>query len=289
MRQVVVDQLTQASIYALVGVGFVVVFRATRLVNFAQGSIVLVGGLLGVDVGQRLGGNVVESLLVLLIVAGVLGAALYLLLLRPMLGADHLTLLMASIAISSILGGVADLIWGVNTRYSSLRFPGGAIHIPGGVRYSWTSLCIVGVALVIIAGVGAMIRWTRVGLATQAASHSSVLATYRGVRVNAICALMWGVAAATGAVAGVLYSIQSGVDQSTVSLLGFGVFPAIIVGGLDSIAGVVLGSLILAEIQGVVVFYIGADASVPIGYAILLLFLLIRPTGIFGKQEIVRV
>jgi branched-chain amino acid transport system permease protein len=100
---------------------------------------------------------------------------------------------------------------------------------------------------------------------------------------------MWGVAAATGAVAGVLYSIQSGVDQSTVSLLGFGVFPAIIVGGLDSIAGVVLGSLILAEIQGVVVFYIGADASVPIGYAILLLFLLIRPTGIFGKQEIVRV
>jgi branched-chain amino acid transport system permease protein len=289
MPQLLIGQLVPASLYALVSVGFVIVYRSTKVLDFAQGQLVLLGGFGAFTLAQFFHGNVYWTLIFAIAASLLLGALIYLLILRPLLSAGVLVLVMLTIALSIVLTSVVSLIWGVNTRFIKLNVPQHPLHLGGGITLSAVGLGTIIAAVVILGGAALVLRYTRFGAATRAAAENPLLATYRGVNVTAIAAATWGFAMATAMLAGVSFSMQTGLSASNAETLGFAAFPAVMVGGLDSMGGALVGSLLLAEIQGLGVHYVGANFSEPVGYLLLLFFLLIRPTGLFGSRDILRV
>jgi branched-chain amino acid transport system permease protein len=289
MPQLLIGQLVPASLYALVSVGFVIVYRSTKVLDFAQGQLVLLGGFGAFTLAQFFDGNALWTLITAIAGSLVLGTLIYLLILRPLLNAGTLVLVMLTIALSIVLTSVVSLIWGVNTRFVKLNVPQAPLHLPGGITLSAVGVGTIIAAVVILGGAALVLRYTRFGAATRAAAENPLLATYRGVNVPAIAAATWGFAMATAMLAGVSFSMQTGLSASNAETLGFAAFPAVLVGGLDSMGGALVGSLLLAEIQGLGVRYVGANFSEPIGYLLLLAFLLVRPTGLFGSRDILRV
>lgn len=289
MPQLLIGQLVPASLYALVSVGFVIVYRSTKVLDFAQGQLVLVGGFGAFTLAQLFHGNAIWTLIAAIAGSLLLGALIYLLILRPLLNAGTLVLVMLTIALATVLTAVVSLVWGVDTRFIKLNVPKQAVHFPGGITLSAVGIGTIIAAVVILGGAALVLRYTRFGAATRAAAENPLLATYRGINVPAVAASTWGFAMATAMLAGVSFSMQTGLSASNAETLGFAAFPAVLVGGLDSMGGALVGSLVLAEIQGLGVHYVGANFSEPIGYLLLLAFLLVRPTGLFGSRDILRV
>jgi branched-chain amino acid transport system permease protein len=289
MPQLLIGQLVPASLYALVSVGFVIVYRSTKVLDFAQGQLVLIGGFGAFTLAQFFHGNALWTLITAIAGSLVLGGLIYLLVLRPLLNAGTLVLVMLTIALSIVLTSVASIVWGVNTRFIKLNVPQQAIHLGSSITLSAVGVGTIIAAIVVIGGATLALRYTRFGAATRAAAENPLLATYRGVNVAAVAATTWGFAMATAMLAGVSFSMQTGLSANDAETLGFAAFPAVLVGGLDSMGGALVGSLVLAEIQGLGVRYVGANFSEPIGYLLLLAFLLFRPTGLFGSRDILRV
>lgn len=289
MIQLLVGQLAPASLYALVSVGFVIVYRSTKVLDFAQGQLVLVGGFGAFSLAQFFHGVAIWTLIVAIVGAVIVGAGIYYLVLKPLLNAGPLVLVMLTIALATVLTSIASIVWGVDTKFINLHVPQHTIRFPHGVTMNSVALGTIIVAIIVLGGAALVIRYTRFGAATRAAAENPSLATYRGVNVAAVAAATWGFAMVTAMMAGVSYSMQTGLSASNAETLGFAAFPAVLVGGLDSMGGALVGSLVLAEIQGLAVRYVGANFSETIGYLLLLGFLVVRPTGLFGSREIVRV
>lgn len=289
MLQLLIGQLVPASLYALVSVGFVIVYRSTKVLDFAQGQLVLVGGFGAYSIAQFFHGKALWALLVAIIGSLALGAAIYYIVLKPLLNAGSLVLVMLTIALATVLTSIVSIVWGVDTRFIKLNVPEDPFHFPGGITISAVGLYTIVAAVLVLGGAALVLRYTRFGAATRAAAENPLLATYRGVNVAGIAAATWGFAMATAMLAGVSYSMQTGLSASNADTLGFAAFPAVLVGGLDSMGGALVGSVVLAEIQGLGVRYVGANFSEPIGYLLLLAFLIVRPYGIFGSRDIVRV
>ena len=289
MPQLLIGQLVPASLYALVSVGFVIVYRSTKVLDFAQGQLVLLGGFGAFTLAQFFHGNAFWTLITAIAGSLVVGALIYVLVLRPLLNAGSLVLVMLTIALAIVLTSIVSIVWGVDTRFIQLNVPKQPVHLPGGITLSPVGVGTIIAAIVVLGGAALVLRYTRFGAATRAAAENPLLATYRGVNVTAVAAATWGFAMATAMLAGVSFSMQAGLSASDAETLGFAAFPAVIVGGLDSMGGALVGSLVLAEIQGLGVRYVGADFSEPIGYLLLLAFLLFRPTGLFGSRDILRV
>jgi branched-chain amino acid transport system permease protein len=289
MIQLLVGQLVPASLYALVSVGFVIVYRSTKVLDFAQGQLVLIGGFGAFSLAQFFHGVAVWTLLVAIVGSLVVGGGIYYLVLKPLLNAGPLVLVMLTIALATVLTSVASIVWGVDTKFIKLNVPQHTFHFPDSVTLNSVELGTIVVAVVVLGGAALVIRYTRFGAATRAAAENPLLATYRGVNVAGVAAATWGFAMVTAMLAGVSYSMQTGLSASNAETLGFAAFPAVLVGGLDSMGGALVGSLVLAEIQGLAVRYVGANFSETIGYLLLLAFLIVRPTGLFGSREILRV
>lgn len=289
MIQLLVGQLVPASLYALVSVGFVIVYRSTKVLDFAQGQLVLVGGFGAFSLAQFFHGAAVRTLIVAIVGAVIVGAGIYNLVLKPLLNAGPLVLVMLTIALATVLASIASIVWGVDTKFIKLHVPQHTIHFPRGVTMNSVAFGTIIVAIIVLGGAALVIRYTRFGAATRAAAENPSLATYRGVNVAAVAAATWGFAMVTAMLAGVSYSMQTGLSAGNAETLGFAAFPAVLVGGLDSMGGALVGSLVLAEIQGLAVRYVGAHFSETIGYLLLLAFLIVRPTGLFGSREILRV
>lgn len=289
MIQLLVGQLAPASLYALVSVGFVIVYRSTKVLDFAQGQLVLIGGFGAFSLAQFFHGVAVWTLIVAIVGAVIVGAGIYYLALKPLLNAGPLVLVMLTIALATVLTSIASIVWGVDTKFIKLHVPKRTIHFPHGVTMNSVAFGTIIVAIIVLGGAALVIRYTRFGAATRAAAENPTLATYRGVNVAGVAAATWGFAMVTAMLAGVSYSMQTGLSASNAETLGFAAFPAVLVGGLDSMGGALVGSLVLAEIQGLAVRYVGASFSETIGYLLLLAFLIVRPTGLFGSREILRV
>lgn len=289
MLQLLIGQLVPASLYALVSVGFVIVYRSTKVLDFAQGQLVLVGGFGAYSLAQLFYGKAFWTLLVAIVGSLALGAAIYYIVLKPLLNAGSLVLVMLTIALATVLTSIVSIAWGVDTKFIKLNVPEHPFHFPGGITISAVGVYTIVAAVVVLGGAALVLRYTRFGAATRAAAENPLLATYRGVNVASIAAATWGFAMATAMLAGVSYSMQTGLSASNAETLGFAAFPAVLVGGLDSMGGALVGSVVLAEIQGLGVRYVGANFSEPIGYLLLLAFLIARPYGIFGSRDIVRV
>jgi len=271
--------LLLASIYCLVNVGLVTLYRSTGLLNFAQGQFVMLGAYVMVSVTGSLG--YWPGLLVAALVLAAVAWLSYHILIRFLLGADDFRKVVLSFMLAVIITQFVVMIWGTNSR--NFDPPTGAQwHIAGGV-VPVQDLIAAAMAVAVVAVLMVFISRTITGLRMRALAQNETLAVYNGIRVHRLAGVAWAITGAGAAVAGVIYAQSSSVTLSLADV-GLIAFPAAVLGGLESIGGSVVGSLLTAAVLTVTGYYWGGYWSDVIEYSLLLVVLVIRPYGIFGRR-----
>jgi branched-chain amino acid transport system permease protein len=277
-----VSSMVLGVIYSLVALGYVVVYRASRVFSFVQPQFMLFGAFLFTTL--RHGTSVVSflvSLLVSVVVIGALGAAVYILVVHRSLGQPHWVQMVLTMGLGIAGINIAQLIWGSEFRvvppmleHITWRLPGGAV-----VSRSDVTIVIMGVAL--CGALYWLLTVSPLGVRLRATAENPTLASYAGVRLGVWFSVAWAIAAAAAVVAGVSYSVQVPLDPTLVEV-GLIAFPAAMIGGMDSIEGCFVGALILALIRQFSTVLWGAEASIALSFGAVLAILVFRPRGLFG-------
>jgi branched-chain amino acid transport system permease protein len=277
--------------YSLVALGFVLVYKATDAINFAQGEFVMIGGLIVVGGLSVLGVPLWLAVLLSLGSMLVFGFALERIMLRKLIGRPVIAVVMATIGLASILRGIGPFTIGAGTKPLPLPirdepFVLGPFFIPP------IQLLGAGVSLAFLAGFGWFFLKSRKGIAMRAVADNQQVAMAMGINVERYFGLAWAMTGFVSALGGILWGNLLGVDVN-LSLVGFKVFPVVILGGLDSIPGAIIGGLIVGIVENLAAGYVdpfvGGGTKDFAPYVLMILALMIRPYGIFGKQIIERV
>jgi branched-chain amino acid transport system permease protein len=290
--QLVVNGVVVGSIYALVAIGFVIIFKSTGILNFAQGEFLLFGGYISMAIMARYHVPIYAAALLTLLFAIVLGLAIERVILRPMLGEPVISVIMVTLGLSSILRAIIQGLWGTDTRPFPEIFPASPVRIgpvPISQAYLWSMAAVV-VLLVLLA---LFFKYSRFGIAMRATAFSQQVALSMGISVRAMFALTWAIAAVVSAIGGMLLAGErTGVDQS-LALIGLKVIPVVILGGLDSIPGAIVGGLLIGVLENLAGGYLdpifGGGVKEVAPFVILVAILMIRPHGLLGKLHIERV
>lgn len=268
-----------ASIYCLVNVGMVVLYRATGVLNFAQGQYVMLGAYIMSSVAPMIG--YWPGMLVSALILGIVGWAGYHLLFRFLLGADEFRKVIMSFMVAIIITQFVVIIWGTDTR--EIDPPASErLQMLGGAMPAYDVIAAV-TAIVVVFVLMLFISRTISGLRMRALSMNETLATYYGIKVHRLAAFAWAIAGANGAIAGIIYAQSTSVSLPLAEV-GLLAFPAAVLGGLDSVGGSILASLIVAAVLTVSGFYMGGYWSNMIEYGLLLAVLLVRPYGLYGTR-----
>jgi branched-chain amino acid transport system permease protein len=290
--QLVINGLVAGSIYALVAMGFVIIYKSTSVLNFAQGEFLLLGAYVSLALLTRWHVPFWATVVLTLGFAVVLGLAIERLILRPMIGEPVVSVIMVTLGLSSILRAVVQGIWGTDTRPYPEIFPSAPVMIgpvPVSRAYAWSVGCVV-VLLVLFS---LFFKYSRLGIAMRATAFSQQVALSMGIPVRHMFALAWAIAAAVSAIGGILLgAVRTGVDQS-LALIGLKVLPVVILGGLDSILGAIVGGLLIGVLENLAGGYLdpvfGGGVKEVAPFVILVSILMIKPYGLFGKVRIERV
>ena len=283
--QLTVSGLSTGMIYALAAAGFVVIYKASDVINFAQGDLLLLGTyLIFFAVAQT---GLPWSLGVLVTIVLAVALAVERLVLRPLVGEPIISMIMVTIGLSSVLRGAINAIWGPNPRAFESFLPAGDIVI-GPAVLSAARVLSIPIALAVLAGLGLFFRHTRDGIAMRAIADDQQAALSMGISIPRVFGVAWGLAAASAAIGGIMLGNIVGVSPN-VAAIGLRVFPVVILGGLDSIAGAVIGGAIIGLLEVYVGFYVGHGLNLVVPYLVLILVLMVRPYGLFGKEIIERV
>jgi branched-chain amino acid transport system permease protein len=281
--------ITIGSIYALVGVGFVILFRATGVVNFAQGEFMVLGAYFFYAFKVEFNQSTPVSLVAGMIAIMALGVIVNVVIFYRLVGASLFTIVIATLGLSLLLETVALIVWGPYTRELPTVFSNQVLIRPLGIPLTALDIITVITAIAIIIVIEVMMRTTRIGVRMRAVADSTLLAALQRVNVPRFAGLAWALAALCSGAAGVALALQTALDPVNIGQLGLLIFPVVIIGGVDSVVGALVGGLLVATIQTLVAYYMNGIWVDPICYGLLLVFLLIRPRGIFGTREIVRV
>jgi len=301
LPQFIVTGILAGGPIALIALGLVLIFKSSYIFNFAQGQLLLLGALItwwfSVEQGLPLGAAIGLALVILALI----GLAIERLALRPMTGQPLLSIILMTLGLSQVLQGAALLFFGGAQRNFPQLFSaedpytittpfvhaGKDIVVILKQNLVWSFV----VAIVGVVVIGAFFRFTRAGLAMRAASEDHELARSVGLRIRRIFGLSWALAGVVATVGGVLLATSSGLDLS-LSIVVLAAFPAVLLGGLDSIPGAVVGGLIIGLSQGLVkasTLPMVRNSAEIMPYVALLLVLLVRPEGLFGQRRIERI
>ena len=278
--------LAIGGVYALVAVGYVLVYRTTHVVNFAHGNMMMFGAYFFFTFAELLGLHWSISIILTLICAAGLGAGIERAVLRPLLGRPPIAVVMVTVGIASILHGAAQMIWSAEDFFLPRIFSDRPIiiddmYIPSNTGYGF---------LVAIGAIGLFLllfRYTRSGIAMRATATDQIAASTMGINVPAMFSLTWIYAAMTAALAGIVVGSITTLNPS-MGLIGLSVLAVVILGGLDSIFGAIAAGLIVGWIEAITGFYIGASFKDVVPFIVLLAILIVRPFGLFGTREIER-
>ncbi len=278
--------------YALIALGFVLVYKATDAINFAQGEFVMAAGIIAAVVVAASTSFFLGALVALAAMI-MFGFLLERAMLRPLLGRPIVAVIMATIGLAALLRGLMPLIFGPGTRPIPLPEFIGEDPIPlGPVMLQPVQLVGAGVSIIFLAGFSWFFLKSRMGIAMRAVADNQQVAMAMGINVERYFALAWAMAGIVSALGGVVWGSMLGVDVH-LSLVGLKVFPVVILGGLDSIVGAVVGGLIIGIVEnlaaGYIDPYVGGGTKDFAPYVVMILALMIRPYGIFGKRKIERV
>ena len=277
--------------YALIALGFVLIYKATDAINFAQGEFVMFAGFLAAGAADIAGAPF--WVCALLAIAGmvVLGFGLERVVLRPLIGRPVIAVVMATIGLANVLRGSATMVFGAGNR--SIEMPIGDEPIDlGPVMLSPVQLVGAGVSIVFLAVFTWFFLKSRVGIAMRAVADSQQVAMAMGIDVRRYFALAWAMAGIVSALGGVVWGAMLSVDNQ-LALVGLKVFPVVILGGLDSVLGAVVGGLIVGVTENLAAGYfdpiVGGGTKDFAPYVLMIAALMIRPEGIFGRRRIERV
>lgn len=285
---IITTTVTSGAMYALVAVGFVLVYRATKVVSFAQGAFTLVGAFVFLACANN-GLGFVPSLIAGIAANAALGGATYRGVFARMEGAEPFISAMATIGLAILVEAVALVIGGSNPIVVPNVLSSRQLTIVHGLTFGVSAIVMtviaIGVFAVLVLGFGR----SRIGLRMRAVADVPKLAAYSGVNVTRVSTLAWGLAASIATIAGVSFIFSAQPAPTDVYDLGLAAFPAILLGGFDSIVGALAGGVALAFVQAVVSTYAGGKWQDVASYGLLLLVMLLRPQGLFGSAEVSRV
>lgn len=281
-----ISGISLGSIYAIIALGYTMVYGIARMLNFAHGDIIMVGGFAIFTMVSTLGMAPMVGILTAVAVCTVLGVTIEFVAYRPLRGASSLAVLITAIGVSYLLQNVALLIFGSNARQftSVVTVPG--IKLAGGrLSISGETIVTIVVCFVIMAGLTAFINKTKVGQAMLAVSEDRGAATLMGINVNRTIAITFAIGSALAAIAGALLcSTYPSLTPYTGSMPGIKAFVAAVFGGIGSIPGALIGGIILGVVENLSKAYISSQLSDAIVFSLLIIILLVRPTGILGKK-----
>jgi branched-chain amino acid transport system permease protein len=288
--EVLIGGLLAGVMYSLVALGFVLIFKASGVFNFAQGAMVLFAALTFVSLEER-GLSRWAALVATLVVMLLLALVIERIVLRPLVNQPAISLLMATIGLTFCIEGLAQGVWGSSVQGLELGIPDTPFEVKG-VLISQFDLFAAAVAGLLVAVLALFFQYTRVGRALRAVADDHQAALSVGIPLHYIWAVVWAAAGAVALVAGLLWGSRLGV-QFALSVITLKALPVIILGGFTSIAGAIVGGLIIGATEKLAEVYLGPVLGGGIEnwfpYVFALLFLLIRPEGLFGEKRIERV
>lgn len=281
-----INGISLGSVYAIIALGYTMVYGIAKMLNFAHGDIIMVGGFTAFTVVSTMGGSPIVGILAAVVVCTALGVAVERIAYRPLRDASPLAVLITAIGVSYLLQNVALLIFGSNARQftSVVNLP--PLKLAGG-ELSISSVTIVTIlaCVVIMAGLMFFINKTKIGQAMLAVSEDRGAATLMGINVNWTIAITFAIGSALAAIAGVLLcSAYPSLTPYTGSMPGIKAFVAAVFGGIGSIPGALIGGVLLGVIENLTKAYISSQLSDAIVFSVLIIVLLVRPTGILGKK-----
>ena len=285
--QLTLTGLTNGAILALAALGFVLIYKSSDIINFAQGEFLLVGAYTTFAMIAQFGLAWPIGIVLTVLISIVLGVVVERLVLRPVIGEPIISVIMVTIGLSSLLRAIVSTIWGNQPKAFPPFIPSQPVQIftaTVGADRLWA--IVIAIALLVLFTF--FFRRSREGIAMRAVADDQQAALSMGISVKKIFAWAWSIAAVTAAIGGALIANIVGVSNE---LSGFGlhVFPVVILGGLDSIPGAIVGGVIIGLLQSYTGGYIGQGLNQVIPFIVLIIILMIRPYGLFGQEIIERV
>ena len=292
LTQLIVNGLIVGLLYGVVGMCFVLVYKSTQIVNFAQGEFLLIGAWICWAVLIYLELPFIVGFLLTMVFMAVFGILLQMIVLRPMIGEPIISVIMVTIGLSIFFQALMKWIFGVSAQSFPKVFETESIQILG-LNIEVAYLMSTVIALIIMVAFYLFFKYSKYGLAMRATAFDQQIAQSLGISVKQVFAMSWGIAATVSATAGVVIAMVSGVSSS-LSMMGIKVFPAVILGGLDSIVGAIVGGLIIGVLENVAEFFDSQYLQIGNMYDIapfyvLLIILWFKPYGLFGTKDIERI
>ena len=282
--QLVISGIAQGCIYGLIALGFVLIYKATETVSFAQGELMMLGAFLGLAGMSMLGFPFWLAVLASIAAMSLFGVLLERVVIRPILGQPAFSIVMLTIGIGYVARGAITMIPGIGTETHTLPVPyKDQVWNLGALVLSAEQMVVIAVTAVLCAGLFAMFRYTRLGIAMQAASQNQLAAYYMGIPVKRLNGLVWGLAAAAAAIAGLLLAPITFV-HANMGFIGLKAFPAAVVGGFGSLPGAIVGGLVIGIVESLSGFYLPEGLKDIAAYIVVLIMLMVKPNGLFGEK-----
>ncbi|MBU2497567.1 MAG: branched-chain amino acid ABC transporter permease [Proteobacteria bacterium] len=287
--QFLLSGLSMGSIYALVALGFVLIYKSTSILNLAQGEFLMVGAYICLSMTLDFGLNFVASFFITLVFSVILGLAVERLVLRPLIGEPIISVIMVTLGLTYVLRGMVIMLWGNDIRQFNI-FPQEPIDL-WGVKLTYLYIWSMGISLILLTVFALFFKYARTGVFMRAVADHQTAAQSMGISVKRVFAISWCIAAVVSSIGGILVGNIGGVGVD-LSYIGLKVLPAVIFGGLDSILGAIIGGLVVGILEFLSAGYL--DPYIPalnevFPFIVLVLVLMIRPYGLFGIEEIERV
>ena len=289
--QLIIDGVASGCIYGLVALGFVLIYKATETINFAQGDILMLGAFVAFSLIGVLGMDYILGFALTVVIIAVFGFFLDAVVIRQIIGQPPFATVMLTIGIGFILRGFASIFWGTDIFSFSTPFSGKITEF-NGLIISYVNLSIIIGTVILVSVLYLFFTFSRIGVAMRASSGNQLAAYYMGIPVKFIFSLIWSISAATAAIAGVLLAPITLVDTS-ISLIGLKAFAAAVLGGFGSIPGAIVGGIIIGIVEqlcGTYENYLFGGIREISAYLVLILTLIIYPRGLFSdKAEVKKV
>jgi len=283
--QLAIGGVAMGCIYALIALGFVLIYKATEVVNFAQGDVMMLGAFVAFTFASLWQLPFALAVLMTIAVLVLVGAVFDRFLLRPIIGQPTFSAVMVTIGIGFVARGVATMVpgWGTDTHALKAPWSDGTIQL-GTLVISTDDLAIIVLTAALCVVLWLFFSRTRIGIAMQASSQNQLAAYYMGIPVRRINTLIWGISAGIAAFAAVLLAPVTFV-HSNMGFVGLKAFPAAVVGGFGSIPGAIVGGLIIGLVEAFAGFYLPEGFKSVAAYVVVLIVLVVRPSGIFAEMR----
>ena len=282
--QLVISGIAQGCIYGLIALGFVLIYKATETVSFAQGDLMMLGAFGGLAGMTMLGFPFWLAVPAAIAAMALFGVLTERVVIRPILGQPAFSIVMLTIGIGYVARGLITMLPGIGTDTHTLPVPyRNVTWNAGGLIISAEHMVVIVVTALLCLGLFAMFRYSKLGIAMQASSQNQLAAYYMGIPVKRLNGLVWGLAAAVAAIAGLLLAPITFV-HANMGFIGLKAFPAAVVGGFGSLPGAIVGGLIIGIVESLSGFYLPEGFKDIAAYVVVLIMLMVKPNGLFGDK-----